>query len=209
MFCRYCGLQIPDDSIFCRRCGKDLTKTASVAQPYIKQPQQNSNQPYIKQPSQPAFKPAPQPSLDPEPQPAAPANNPSSNPADLNNILCSYRIEKKNALKKLNLLGTEKGYFSVYNGVIYFTKIQDVGSVLLGSIGGAAFGVAGAIAGNAIGNHAASGKYVLSIPKFQMKEVTMETLFKTKYLVIKIEGKEIAFTCNAATLDSLYNWLKS
>src|SRR5262245_49518130 len=28
MFCRYCGVQIPDDSVFCSKCGKRLDRTA-------------------------------------------------------------------------------------------------------------------------------------------------------------------------------------
>lgn len=30
MFCRYCGNKIPDDSIFCQKCGKKLTVSSSV-----------------------------------------------------------------------------------------------------------------------------------------------------------------------------------
>ena len=190
MFCRFCGLLIPDDSIFCMRCGQRISESSYVVQqptPVVQQIPMAQTTPVAQQPS-----------VDQQVV--------SQNTVELHDIYCSYRIEKKNALKKLNLLGTEKGYFSINGDDLHFTRIPVVAQTLVGAVGGAAAGAAGALAAGAIGS-TFRGKSFLTITKGQIIGFSVETLFKTNYLIIRFEGKEIAMTCKNPAFDMLYNWL--
>jgi len=193
MYCRFCGLLIPDDSRFCKRCGQRVDEPAATAQPNqaLQSPNVVARQEHV--------------------VPQEPVNGTGLplNTVEMQNIYCSFRIEKKNALKKLNLLGTEKGYFTISGDYLHFTRIPVAAQTLFGAVGGATAGVAGALAAGVAGNNLFAAKSFLVLSKAQILSFSVETLFKTNYLVIRFEGKEIALTCKNPAFDSLYNWLRS
>ncbi len=178
MYCRFCGLLIPDDSRFCKRCGQRVDDSVATAQP---------NQ-------------VPQ-------SPNVAGTEAPLNAGELQNVYVSFRIEKKNALKKLNLLGTEKGYFSLSGDYLHFTRIPVAAQTLFGAVGGATAGVAGALAAGVAGNNLFAAKSFLVLSKAQILGFSVETLFKTNYLIIRFDGKEIALTCKKPAFDILYDWL--
>ncbi|MBR6922398.1 MAG: zinc-ribbon domain-containing protein [Clostridia bacterium] len=70
MFCKNCGAQIPDGSVFCTECGTRVQEEP-VQEPVQEEPVQPEYVPPVQEPVQPEYTPVEQPVYTAEPQPAS------------------------------------------------------------------------------------------------------------------------------------------
>ena len=69
MFCSNCGKELPNDAVFCNRCGQSVKKATPISEP----------EPAIEPEPEPVFEP--EPAIEPEPEPAfAPESAPAYEP---------------------------------------------------------------------------------------------------------------------------------